>query len=66
MEVDELLTEPCQQGPGLQRDQVMPDILVRRILQKEPCFCRNKDFGCREIPKWKDLEVSINIMHGVY
>ena len=49
--------EPCQREGGLRRTEIMPDSAIHRQLLKEKCFCRNRDYGCAELPPWKKLFV---------
>ena len=54
---DESLEE-CQRDGGLKMDDITPDPAVQRVLLKQQCHCKNREYGCKETPTWRKLPVS--------
>ncbi|KAF6023532.1 TRAF3 [Bugula neritina] len=50
--------EECQRE-GLEWSMVYPDSITQKELSRELCFCVNRQFGCCEEVRWKDLQKHI-------
>jgi len=58
LEEDELEQEECL-VEGLIRKKVTPDHNVYNHLQRQLCYCRNKDYGCPQTYTFKKLKVTM-------